>query len=87
MAKPSGSQPKLANCKPEDVWQALKKMGGFKDKEGTKHWKVEHIVTGHCSEIPRHSPINRALLKDFVEDHLVGKCGFSEAGVYKYLRC
>ena len=87
MAKPSGSKPKLANCKPEDVWQVLKKIGGFKDKQGTRHNKVEHIATGHCSEIPRHSPINRALLKDFVEDYLVGKCGLSEEEVYKHLRC
>ncbi len=87
MTKLSGQKPKLANCKPEDVWQALKKIGGFRDKRGTKHGKVEHVATGHCSEIPRHSPIKRGLLKDFVEDYLVGKCGLTEDQIYQHLRC
>lgn len=87
MAKSSGQKPKLANCKPEDVWQALKKIGGFVNKKGTKHGKVEHTATGRCSEIPRHSPIKRGLLKDFVEDYLIGKCGLTEDQVYEHLRC
>ena len=87
MAKLSGDRPKLANCKPEDVWQALKKIGGFRDKDGTKHTKVEHIATGHCSEIPRHSPIKRGLLRDFIDDYLVKKCGLKESDIYKHLWC
>ena len=87
MAKPSGRKPKLVNCKPEDVWQALRRIGGFIDKQGAKHSKVEHVATGHCSEIPRHSPIKQGLMKDFVEDYLVAKCGLTEAQVYEHLWC
>lgn len=87
MSKPKGDKPKLVSCTPEDVWAALNKLKGFKDKKGSKHAKVEHIATGHCSEIPRHSPIKRGLLKDFIEDYLVGKCGLTEEEIYKYLWC
>lgn len=56
-------------------------------KPGTKHGKIEHMATGHCSEIPRHTPINKYLLRDFVEDYLVRKCGLTEEHVYSHLWC
>lgn len=87
VAKPPGKKPKLVNCKPEDVWSALNKIGGFRDKKGSKHGKVEHIATGHCSTIPRHSPINRSLLQDFIDDYVIGKCGVSPDEIYAHLKC
>ena len=88
MAKPKGGKPKLAACTPDDVFNALNKLGGFSITfESSKHTKVTHVATGHASTIPRHSPVNRGLLKDFVEDFLVGKCGLTENEIYKHLWC
>ena len=88
MAKPRGGKPKLAACTPDDVFGALKKLGGFEVRfESAKHTKVTHTPTGAASTIPRHSPVNRGLLRDFVEDFLVAKCGFKEEEVYKHLWC
>lgn len=88
MVKPRGGKPKLAACTPDDVFGALNKLGGFIIKfESPKHTKVTHMATGEASTIPRHSPVNRGLLKDFVKDFLVGKCGLTEKEIYKYLWC
>jgi hypothetical protein len=88
MAKPRGGKPRLAACTPDDVFGALKKLGGFEISfESAKHTKVTHILTGIASTIPRHSPVNRGLLKDFVEDFLVGKCSLKEEEIYTYLWC
>lgn len=88
MAKPSGRKPKLATCSPDDVFRAIKRIGGFEVVfDSAKHTKVVHLATGHASTIPRHSPVNRHLLKDFVEDFLVKQCGLSESEVYKHLWC
>lgn len=66
-----GKKPKLANCSPNDVFSALKKLGGFAVNNAARHDVVVHIKTGKKSTIPRVNPINRHLLKDFVEDYLV----------------
>ncbi len=80
-------KPKLSNCSPNDVIRALKKLGDFIIKEGGNHTKVRHILSGNGSTIPRHNPINRYLLKDFVEDYLVKKLGYTEKDIYKVLWC
>ena len=78
----------MANCKPAEVFSALKKIGGFKIVfEGAKHTKVAHKKTGKSSTIPRHSPINRNLMKDFVEDYLVRDIGLTKEEIYKHLWC
>lgn len=82
-----GERPPLVNCSPDDVWRLVKKLGGFIEKPGTKHGKIEHTVTKHCGEIPRHNPVNRYIMRDFVEDYLVKKCGFTLDQVYTYLWC
>lgn len=85
--KGSSGKPKLANCSPNDVFDALKKLGGFAVNNAAKHDVVIHIKTSKKSTIPRVNPINRHLLKDFVEDYLVKELGYSEGEIYKYLWC
>jgi len=81
-------KPKLANCSPKDVIKTLKKLGDFSIKKGaSKHIRIKHIKTGKTSTIPRGNPINRNLLKDFIEDYLVKELGYSEEEIYKYLWC
>lgn len=78
--------PKLAICSPQDIIKTLKKLGGFLISEG-RHINIKHIKTGKCSTLPRSSPINRHLLKDFIEDYLVKELGYSEKDIYKHLWC
>lgn len=81
-------KPKLANCSPQKVFNALKKIGDFFiKKSGGPHTKIIHIPTGKSSVIPRHNPVDRNLLKDFVEDYLVKRLGYSEEEIYQYLWC
>ena len=80
-------RPKLLNCSPHDVFRALKKLGDFEIIEGGKHTKILHRPSGKKSTIPRHSPVDRNLLRDFVEDYLVKELGYSEGEIYKHLRC
>ncbi|MEK7565358.1 MAG: hypothetical protein AAB501_03940 [Patescibacteria group bacterium] len=88
MAKPKGSKPKLVACTPEDVFGAIKKLGGFKILfESAKHTKLVHIKTGQAFTIPRHSPVNKHMLRDFVEKFLVGVCKLDEKEIYKHLWC
>jgi len=84
MVKKKG-KPKLANCSPEDVIKALNKLGAFMIIEGANHIKITNIKTSKSSTIPRHSPINRHLVQDFVEDYLVEGLGYLEKEIYKYL--
>lgn len=86
MDKRSG-KPKLANCTPSDVFRALKKLGAFDIVEDGKHSKVLHIHSGKKSTIPRHTIVNRNLLKDFVEDFLVKQLGYTEKQIYEHLWC
>ena len=83
----SGDKPKLASCTPDDVFRALKKLGGFKFKNGAKHTKVIHIASSKTSTIPRQARVNRHLLRDFVEDYLVKDVGLKEDDIYKHLWC
>lgn len=88
MAKSKSGKPKLATCTPEDVFGAIEKLGGFKICfKSAKHTKLVHVATGCIFTIPRHSPINRHMLKDFVEKFLVGVCGLDEKEIYRYLWC
>jgi len=80
-------KPNLANCSPNDVFRALKKLGGFVFKEGKRHTKVCHTLSGKASIIPRHSPVNRHLMRDFVEDFLVKELNYSEENIFKHLWC
>ena len=80
-------KPKLAACTPEDVFKALKKLGGFSFYEGSRHTKVTHIKTGKSSTIPRHSIVNKNLLRDFVEDFLVKDLKYSEEEIFENLWC
>lgn len=86
MAKRNG-KPKLVNCTPSDVFRALKKLGAFEIIEDGKHSKIVHITSGRKSTIPRHSVVNRNLLKDFIEDFLVKQLGYTEDRIYEYLWC
>ena len=79
-------KPKLADCSVNEVLRTLKKLGGFSISEGAKHIRVEY-KNGKPSTIPRGTPVNRNLMKDFVEDYLIKDCGFSEKEVYKHLWC
>ena len=88
MAKPKGGKPKLAACTPDDVFGAIDKLGGFEIIfESSKHTKIRHLASGHAFGIPRTSPVNKHMLRDFVEKFLVEKCGLKEANVYKHLWC
>ncbi len=79
--------PKLANCTPQDVIKALKKLGGFFVDEGSKHIVIIHKLSSKKSTIPRTKPVNRNLLKDFVEDYLKKELGYLEKDIYKHLLC
>lgn len=72
---------------PDDVIKTLKKLGGFFVNEGAKHIIILHTVSGKKSTIPRTKPVNRNLLKDFIEDYLVKELGYSEKNIFKYLWC
>ena len=88
MAKPKGGKPKLAQCSPDEMFRALKKVGGFKIVyESAKHTKVAHLASGKCSTIPRQPIVNKFLLRDFVNDFLIRDCGVDEKELYKYLWC
>ena len=83
MAKPKSGKPKLAACTPDDVIRAIRALSGFEIKiEGGKHIKVTHIATGKASVIPRHSVVNKHLLRDFVGDFLVRDVGILEVDIY-----
>lgn len=72
----------------DDIFKAVTKLGGFEIKfESAKHTKIVHIKTGKASVIPRHSPVNRNIVRDFVEDFLVRDLGFEEKEIYKHLWC
>lgn len=87
MNKKRGREPKLANCSSEDVFRALRKLGDFSIMQGAKHTVILHQSTKEKSTTPRSFPINRYLLKDFIEDYLIDKIGFSKTEIYKYLWC
>lgn len=81
-------KPKLANCSPDDVFRALKKLGGFAiNNSSAKHNTVIYVKTGKKSTIPRSTPINRYLLQDFVDEYLIRELGFTEEDVYAVLWC
>lgn len=81
-------RPKLVNCTPQDIIKTLKKLGGFSLDEGAaKHIGVKHIASGKKSTIPRTKPVNKHLLKDFLEDYLVKELGYSEEEIFKHLWC
>ncbi|MEJ0053269.1 MAG: hypothetical protein WDN10_00880 [bacterium] len=81
-------KPKLAACTPEDVFRALRKIGGFEIRySGSKHTKAVHLVSGKCATIPRHAIVNKFLLRDFVGDFLVRNIGLAEEDIYKHLWC
>lgn len=80
-------KPKLASCTPQDVFNALNRIGGFEIVEGSKHTKIKHIASNKCSTIPRHGMVNRNLLKGFVNDFLIKEIGLTEKEVYKHLWC
>ncbi len=81
-------RPKLVNCTPQDVIKTLKKLGGFfVDEAASKHIIVKHIASGKKSTIPRERPVNKHLLRDFIEDYLVKDLGYSEEEIYKHLWC
>jgi len=79
-------RPKLTNCSPEDIIKTLKKLGGFSVGE-SKHYIIKHNATGKKSTIPRKKPINRNLLKDFIDDYLIKELGYSEKDIFKHLWC
>ena len=80
-------KPKLVNCAPQDIIKTLKKLGGFSLDEGAKHIIIIHISSGKKSTIPRAKPVNKHLLKDFVEDYLVKELGYLEEDIFKHLWC
>ncbi len=80
-------KPKLVNCTPQDILKALKKLGGFSVNEGAKHIIIAHIISGKKSTIPRSKPVNKNLLKDFVEDYLVKELRYLEQEIFTYLWC
>lgn len=87
MAKPKGIPP-LKNCSPDDVFSLVRKLGGLKIKlGGGKHHKITHISSGKVYTIPRRTPINSHLLRDFVKEYLVEILRFSEKEIYKHLWC
>ena len=77
----------MANCTPNDVFKALQKLGGFSIEAGAKHDAVIHIATEKKSTIPRSKPINRHLLKDFVDEYLIKELGYAEEEIYTHLWC
>jgi predicted RNA binding protein YcfA (HicA-like mRNA interferase family) len=81
------NKPKLSNCSVKDVSKTLKKLGGFEITNGSRHTIIKHIKSGKKSTIPRHNPIDKHLLRDFVDEYLVEEFGFTEDEVYKYLWC
>ncbi len=88
MAIYKGNRPKLANCSPNDVFRALRKIGGLIiNTTSAKHVTVTHIQTGKKSTIPRSNPVNRHLLKDFIDEFLVKELGYTEEEIYKHLWC
>ena len=88
MKKPAGSKPKLAACTPDDVFKAINKLGGFEILiKSAKHTKVRHIESGVAFMIPRHTPVNKHLLRAFVKDVLIAQLGYTEEEIYKHLWC
>ena len=83
----SPERPKLASCTPAEVVKAIRKIGGFVCKEGAKHTKIIHEMTGKASTIPRHGIVNKNLMKGFVNDFLIRELGYGEEEIYRYLWC
>ena len=80
-------KPKLADCSDRNIKRALNKLGGFFIKEGSKHTRIVHQETNKCSTIPRSMPINKNIMKSFVNDYLIKELGYSDAIIYQYLWC
>ena len=85
MAK--SNEPKLNNCKPNDVFSLIEKLGDFEIKEGAKHTKIIHIATGQATMIPRCHKINRFLLKSVVEKYLISTLKYEREEIFKHLTC
>lgn len=81
------NEPKLASCKPGDVFKALKKLGGFDYFEGAKHTKITHVNTQVSFTIPRHAIVNRFIMKAFVEDYLIGNAKYTKGEIFEHLWC
>ena len=82
-----GYRRKINNCTPANVLSMFDRLGGFSTKECRRHTKVTHDKTSSATLVPRHSKINRHLLRDIIEEYLVAKLGFDEEEVYKNLKC
>jgi len=87
MKKGKRNKPKLVNCSPKDVFRALRKLGDFSIKEGSNHSVIIHNPSNKKSTIPRHTPIDRGLLKDFVKSYLMEELGYSKKEIYRHLWC
>jgi hypothetical protein len=55
--------------------------------DGVKYTIIKHTESGKKSTLPRHNPVDKNLLKDFVEEYLVEELGILEKEIYKYLWC
>lgn len=86
MAK--SSEPPLTNCKPKDVFRLFEKLGDFTIKEGAKHTKVTHTATGHMTTVPRHTKINRLLLKNgIIKKYLIATLEYKSEDIFKHISC
>jgi hypothetical protein len=80
--------PKLVNCSFEDLVKACNKLGGCTIKHASKHViKITYQATNEATVVPNHKPLKAGLVWDFVRSFLQGKCGYTEAQIFKVLWC
>lgn len=80
--------PKLNDCSPRDIEKALRKLGGFSMiQSGHKHVKFVHITTQKAWMIPRHTPLKKGLVWDFVRSYLQKEIKLTEKQIFGVLWC
>ena len=75
-------KPKLTNCTPDDFIAMFRRLGGFSIKEGGKHTKITHILSGRATIIARHSRIDPNIARAIVNNYLVRDLKCSKDEIY-----
>ena len=82
-------RPSLVNCKPNDIFNALKRLDArFACVSAGRHnFKIGHPLVKNPFPLPNRTPINRHVVNDIIDEILIGVLKLSEEEIYKELRC
>lgn len=79
-------RPKLTNCTPDDLIAMFRRLGGFSIKEGGKHTRITHILSGKATIIARHSRVDPHIARSIINHYLIADLGYDREKIYKNLK-